>query len=197
MRWPWCLLEARGFRKEDFARFHPGGRLGRTLLFKVHQIMRGPERMARVAPGTPVREALHEMARARAGSAVVVEEDGVLAGVFTHGDFGRHFQRDPDLLEKPVGEVMTRNPISIAGNHMAAEVLQLLQQHPSTTWWWWTKRTARSGWSIRRTWRGSGCCKAPGSSGRELDGRKHAQHSCRSIAGVRPGRCIPGIFSEG
>ena len=124
------LLEARGFRKEDFARFHPGGRLGRTLLFKVHQIMRGPDRMARLAPGTSVREALHEMARARAGSAVVVEESGALAGVFTHGDFGRHFQRDPDLLEKPVGGVMTRNPISISGDHMAAEVLQLLQKHP-------------------------------------------------------------------
>src|SRR5579884_651705 len=86
------LLEARGFRKEDFARFHPGGRLGRTLLFKVHQIMRGPDRMARIAPGASVREALHEMARRRAGSAVVVDASGALAGVFTHGDFGRHFQ---------------------------------------------------------------------------------------------------------
>jgi len=84
--------------------------------------------MARVAPHTPVREALHEMARCRAGSAVVVGESGALAGVFTHGDFGRHFQSDPDLLEKPVGDVMTRNPISIPGDHMAAEVLQLLQR---------------------------------------------------------------------
>jgi len=123
------LLEARGFRKEDFARFHPGGRLGRTLLFKVRQIMRGPDRMALVRPETTVREALHEMARRRAGAAVVTLESGELGGVFTHGDFGRHFQADPGLMEKRVGDLMTRNPVCIAGDHLAAEVLRILQQH--------------------------------------------------------------------
>src|SRR5881394_1762113 len=67
------LLEARGFNKEDFARFHPGGRLGRTLLLKVTQIMRGADQMALVAPEATVREALFAMARARAGAAVVTE----------------------------------------------------------------------------------------------------------------------------
>jgi arabinose-5-phosphate isomerase len=123
------LLEARGFQKEDFARFHPGGRLGRTLLFKVHQIMRGTDRMAVLPPHTTVREALHEMARRHAGAAVIVEESGELAGVFTHGDFGRHFQTDPALMEKSVGGLMTRNPICIAGDHLAADVLRVLQQH--------------------------------------------------------------------
>jgi arabinose-5-phosphate isomerase len=123
------LLEARGFNKEDFARFHPGGRLGRTLLFKVSQIMRGPDRMALVRPETTVREALHEMARRRAGAAVITTEAGALAGVFTHGDFGRHFQTDPALMEKRVGEFMTRNPICVGGDHLAAEVLHILQQH--------------------------------------------------------------------
>ena len=123
------LLEARGFEKEDFARFHPGGRLGRTLLFKVHQIMRGPDHMAIIPPHTTVREALHEMARRRAGAAVVTAENGTLAGVFTHGDFGRHFQADPNLMEKPVGGLMTRNPICVAGDHLAAEVLRILQKH--------------------------------------------------------------------
>jgi arabinose-5-phosphate isomerase len=123
------LLEARGFRKEDFARFHPGGSLGRTLLLKVHQIMRGPDRMALMPPETIVREALHEMARRRAGAAVITLPTGELAGVFTHGDFGRHFQADPGLLEKSVGEFMTRNPICVAGDHLAAEVLRILQQH--------------------------------------------------------------------
>jgi arabinose-5-phosphate isomerase len=123
------LLEARGFQKADFARFHPGGQLGRTLLFKVHQIMRGPDRMALMPPGTTVREALHEMARRRAGAAVIVAEGGELAGVFTHGDFGRHFQTDPALMEKRVGDLMTRNPVCVAGDHLAAEVLRILQQH--------------------------------------------------------------------
>jgi arabinose-5-phosphate isomerase len=123
------LLEARGFEKEDFARFHPGGKLGRMLLFKVHQIMRGPDRMALIPPHTTVREALHEMARRRSGAAVITDENGVLAGVFTHGDFGRHFQADPDLMEKAVGGLMTRNPICLAGDQLAAEVLRILQKH--------------------------------------------------------------------
>ena len=123
------LLEARGFTKDDFARFHPGGRLGRTLLLKVHQIMRGAEQMAVVAPTVRVREVLHAMARARAGAAVIVEDGGTLAGVFTHGDFGRHFQTEPDLLERAVGEFMTANPITVGGEKLAVEVLHILEKH--------------------------------------------------------------------
>jgi arabinose-5-phosphate isomerase len=123
------LLEARGFQKEDFARFHPGGRLGRTLLFKVHQIMRGPDRMALVPPHATVRQAILEMASRRAGSAVITSETGELAGVFTHGDFGRHLQSDPAIMDRTVGDLMTRNPIRIAADHLAAEVLRILQQH--------------------------------------------------------------------
>jgi len=75
---------ARGARlnKEDFARFHPGGKLGRTLLFKVRQIMRGPDRMAIVPPDTAVGKAIIEMAQRRAGSAIIISETGELAGVF-------------------------------------------------------------------------------------------------------------------
>ncbi|MEI9895725.1 MAG: KpsF/GutQ family sugar-phosphate isomerase [Chthoniobacter sp.] len=106
------LLEARGFQKEDFARFHPGGRLGRTLLLKVNQIMRGPEQMALVDPAMKIRDVLLKMAEARAGLAVVVGEDGTLSGIFTHGDFGRHFQKHPDLLEREVGGFMTLRPVT-------------------------------------------------------------------------------------
>jgi len=123
------VLEARGFNKEDFARFHPGGKLGRTLLFKVRQIMRGPDRMAIVPPDTAVGKAIIEMAQRRAGSAIIISETGELAGVFTHGDFGRHFQTDPAVMEKRVGDLMTRNPISVQGDHLAAEVLRILEQH--------------------------------------------------------------------
>jgi arabinose-5-phosphate isomerase len=123
------LLEARGFTREDFARFHPGGRLGRTLLLRVHQIMRGLEQMALVPPTATVREVLHAMARARAGAAVITAVDGALAGIFTHGDFGRHFQTQADLLERSVGDFMTRHPITIRGDKLAVEVLHILERH--------------------------------------------------------------------
>lgn len=123
------LLEARGFTKADFARYHPGGKLGRTLLLKVEQIMRGAEQMARIAPVATIREALFAMARARAGAAVIVNADGTLAGIFTHGDFGRHFQTHADLLERPVSEFMTPRPITVSGQKLAAEVLHILEKH--------------------------------------------------------------------
>ncbi len=123
------LLEARGFTKDDFARYHPGGRLGRTLLLKVHQIMRGKEQMALISPDATVREAVFAMARARAGAAVIVDADGHLEGIFTHGDFGRHFQKHGDLLELAVGGYMTRHPITVRGDHLAAEVLHILEKH--------------------------------------------------------------------
>jgi len=123
------LLEARGFKKEDFARFHPGGRLGRTLLLKVNQIMRGMERLVTVPPGMQVRDVLIEMAGKKAGSCTIVDAEGRLVGVFTHGDFGRHFKMDSGLLEREVGTVMTHNPITIHGDSLAVEVLHILQNN--------------------------------------------------------------------
>jgi arabinose-5-phosphate isomerase len=123
------LLEARGFSKDDFARFHPGGRLGRTLLLKVHQIMRGREQMPVVALSTRVREVLQEMTQRRAGAAVAVDADGKLAGIFTHGDFARHYQKNPGIGDREVNEVVTRNPITVNGDKLAVEVLQILERH--------------------------------------------------------------------
>lgn len=124
------LLEARGFKKEDFARYHPGGQLGRSLLLKCHQIMRKGEQLAIVSPQNSIREVLHVMAKARAGCALVAEERGSpLLGIFTHGDFGRHFQTEPDLLEKQVGQFMTKKPVTIPGDKLAAEVLRVLETH--------------------------------------------------------------------
>lgn len=121
------LLEARGFDKEDFAKFHPGGRLGRSLLLKVRQVMRPRGEVALVAPGDPIRRVLAEIARCRAGAAVAVEEDGTLAGIFTHGDFARHFQHDAQLGDRPVRDYMTRAPVTIGGDRLAVEILQLLE----------------------------------------------------------------------
>src|SRR5690606_37937865 len=110
------LLESRGFTKDDFARFHPGGRLGRTLLLRVSNIMRGPEQMALVTPMQLVREVLQEMTTRRAGAAVAVSETGQLAGIFTHSDFARHFQRNPEIGGLPVEQFLTRSPITVAAD---------------------------------------------------------------------------------
>src|SRR5882672_10759264 len=93
------LLEARGFNKEDFAKFHPGGMIGRSMLMRVHQVMRPREAMAIVATDTPIRDVLKAMTSVRAGAAVVIGEDKQLMGIFTHGDFVRHFQSDSRIGE--------------------------------------------------------------------------------------------------
>ncbi|HEY3901743.1 MAG TPA: KpsF/GutQ family sugar-phosphate isomerase [Chthoniobacter sp.] len=123
------LLEARGFRKEDFARFHPGGRLGRALLTKVSQIMRGAEQMAIVRPEISIHDALLKMADVRAGLAVVLDDTGALAGIFTQGDLGRHLREHSDLLQHPVSEFMARRPVTIRADKLAVEVLHLIEQY--------------------------------------------------------------------
>jgi len=123
------LLEARGFQKEDFARYHPGGSLGRSLLLKVTEIMRTGEQLALLPPTATVREVLQKMAHARAGSVILTHADGSLAGIFTHGDFGRYFEKVPDLLEWSVGEFMTAKPITVAADKLAVEVLRILEKH--------------------------------------------------------------------
>lgn len=123
------LLEARGFRKEDFAKFHPGGQIGRSLLLKVRQIMRPMEQMAIVSPRTTVLEAIQTMTRTRSGAAIITDSDGKLLGIFTHGDLARRFPSHPDLANLPIGDFMTPNPITIRTDRLAAEILQILQKH--------------------------------------------------------------------
>src|SRR2546430_4962356 len=79
------LLEARGFKKEDFAKFHPGGMIGRSLLTRVHQIMRPREAMALVSPNTPIREVLKAMSSVRAGAAAVAGGDRPCLGILSQG----------------------------------------------------------------------------------------------------------------
>lgn len=122
-----ALLEARGFQAEDFAKLHPGGSLGRALLTRVSDVMRQGDQLATITPETTVREGLQAMTKARSGAAVVTNADGKLAGVFTHGDFVRAFQKDNAISEKPVREFMTPRPVSIQAGKLAAEVLATLQ----------------------------------------------------------------------
>src|SRR6266699_724037 len=123
------LLEARGFNKEDFAKFHPAGVIGRSLLMRVHQIMRPAEGMAIVSSDAPIRDVLKAMTSVRAGAAVVADEDRRLLGIFTHGDFVRHFQSDSKIGERLVADLMTLNPVTVHKDKLAVEVLNLLERH--------------------------------------------------------------------
>jgi arabinose-5-phosphate isomerase len=123
------LLEARGFQKEDFAKFHPGGMVGRSLLLRVHQIMRPRSAVALVRPEANIRAVLEAMTSLRAGAAVVAGEDEKLLGIFTHGDFVRHFQTDPRVGERLVADLMTLNPVVVQQDKLAVEVLNLLERH--------------------------------------------------------------------
>jgi arabinose-5-phosphate isomerase len=122
------LLEARGFQAEDFAKLHPGGSLGRALLTRVSDVMRSGDQLALISPQSTVSSALQAMTKARSGAAVVVQSDGSLAGVFTHGDFVRAFQMDHAISELPVSQFMTHQPISIRADKLAAEVLATLEK---------------------------------------------------------------------
>jgi arabinose-5-phosphate isomerase len=123
------LLEARGFDKEDFAKFHPGGVIGRSMLIRVHQVMRPRESMAIVSTDTSVRDVLKAMTNVRAGAAVVTDENQKLLGIFTHGDFVRYFQFDSKIGERLVADLMTLNPVTVHKDKLAVEVLNLLERH--------------------------------------------------------------------
>src|SRR6185369_14674464 len=106
-----AVMEARGFKKHDFAKLHPSGAIGRAMLMRVGDIMRSAERNAVAKDSLTVKEALLVMTRAKSGSLSVVNARGKLVGVFTDGDFRRHIAGDENLLSKPLKAVMTRNPI--------------------------------------------------------------------------------------
>ena len=123
------LLEARGFNEEQFARFHPGGALGRALLTKVSDIMRANDQMAHVGEAATVQEALVAMTQARAGACVVISADGKLAGIFTHGDFARSYQADAMVGGKAVADLMTRGPICVSADSLAAVAVKTIGSH--------------------------------------------------------------------
>lgn len=118
------LLEARGFTESDFARYHPGGSLGRALLLKVGDVMRRENAMPLVSVSARVIDAVAEMNRSRAGACLILDENGKLAGIFTHGDFARGYEKNPSLGALPVADLMTRNPISLTVDSLAVEAVK-------------------------------------------------------------------------
>jgi len=123
------LLEARGFQIEDYAKLHPGGAIGRTLLLRVEDVMRTGDRCATVLSGRAVREALIAMTGAKAGCVAIINEDHTLAGIMTDGDLRRHLIETPNLVEQPVETVMTRNPITLKKGMLALEILNIYEKH--------------------------------------------------------------------
>ena len=125
------LLVAKGFREEDFANLHPGGKLGKRLM-RVDQLMQAGDRLPVVSPATSMQEVVDEISRKRLGMTCVVE-DGILVGVITDGDLRRHMRASINLLDRTAGDVMTRTAVTIARGMLAAEALNLLEQRKITS----------------------------------------------------------------
>jgi arabinose-5-phosphate isomerase len=124
------LLESRGVTREDFARFHPAGNLGRLLLLKVKDIMRSNDRLPIMPETGTVQAAILAMTKAKSGSiAVVQHKTGKLAGILTDGDFRRSALTGPDFLQKPVSEFMTRTPKTIHEDALGVEALRMFEKH--------------------------------------------------------------------
>jgi arabinose-5-phosphate isomerase len=122
------LLEARGFKKEDYAKLHPGGAIGRTLLLKVSDVMRTKDRLAKVQSGAKVKEAVLAMTGARAGCVAVVDGADNLLGIFTDGDLRRHLIETPDITEVSIDSVMTRKPITLTPDQLAVDILKIYEE---------------------------------------------------------------------
>lgn len=127
-----AVLEARGFTKQDFARSHPGGALGRQLLVHVEQIMRTGAALPRVGPQTGLGEGLLEMSRKGLGMTVVVDGGDRILGVFTDGDLRRALDRHLDIHAATMSEVMTSPCRTISPQELAAEAVHLMEVHRIT-----------------------------------------------------------------
>jgi arabinose-5-phosphate isomerase len=123
-----ALLDARGFREEDFARSHPGGALGRKLLTHVRDVMRQGDALPRVKPGAAFIELMREMSTKALGAAVVVDDAERVVGIFTDGDLRRCVERGQDLRGLAAQDVMSRSPRSVRPDQLAVEAADLMEQ---------------------------------------------------------------------
>ena len=121
------LLDARGFKPEDFARSHPGGSLGRKLLTHLADVMRSGEAVPRVAPEAPFGDVMREMSAKGLGATAVVAADGTVLGVFTDGDLRRKIEAGVELRSTTARELMTPSPQTIREDVLAAEAVALME----------------------------------------------------------------------
>jgi arabinose-5-phosphate isomerase len=127
------LLDARGFKAEDFARSHPGGTLGRRLLTHVSDVMRRGEQLPRVLPSAPFTTLMREMSAKGLGAAAVVDADDRVLGIFTDGDLRRLVEKGTDLRQRTAGEVMHPKPLTLRDDALAAEAASLMELHRITS----------------------------------------------------------------
>ena len=128
-----ALLDARGFRAEDFARSHPGGALGRRLLTLVSDVMRSGEQVPRVSPQASFSELMREMSHKGLGASAVVDAAGRPLGIFTDGDLRRLIEKGQDLRGLSAGEVMHAQPRTIRADVLAAQAAEMMEQHRITS----------------------------------------------------------------
>ena len=128
-----ALLDARGFKEDDFARSHPGGALGRRLLVHVADLMRSGDALPRVGPGASFGEMLREMTGKGLGFTAVVDDAGRAIGIFTDGDLRRLIERGGELRGLTAGEVMHESPRTIADTALAVDAATLMEQHRITS----------------------------------------------------------------
>jgi arabinose-5-phosphate isomerase len=123
------VLDQRGFSAEDFARSHPGGILGRRLLVHVRDVMRQGTQIPSVPLKASLSQALLEMSRKGLGMTAIVDHAGKPVGVFTDGDLRRAFESNLDIRSTAIADVMNANPRTIELNRLAAEAVELMEQH--------------------------------------------------------------------
>jgi arabinose-5-phosphate isomerase len=123
-----ALLEARGFGREDFARSHPGGSLGRQLLTHVSDVMRTGDDIPMVGENATLGEAVIEISRKGLGMTAIVSPHGEVVGIFTDGDLRRTLAHETDLRATPVHQVMTRNPRTIGPDRLAVEAVRIMEE---------------------------------------------------------------------
>lgn len=128
-----ALLESRGFTREDFARSHPGGKLGRRLLLLVGDLMHTGEKVPKISSNTLLAGGLVEMTAKGLGITAVVDANGKLEGVYSDGDLRRSLDNAVDVHTTTMREVMTKNAITVRPKLLAAEAVRLLEQHKITS----------------------------------------------------------------
>jgi len=125
------LLVEKGFRQEDFANLHPGGKLGKRLM-RVEALMHGGKQCPVVRTDTRMRDVIYEMSSKGLGMTCVVDADDTLLGIITDGDLRRRMERGTEILDLAAGDVMTRHPITVASDTLAAEALNIMEQRKIT-----------------------------------------------------------------